>query len=81
MNYFTFETLIVNIHWIHIRFISGPVMIIIFNHVIDKWVREMVSVGVEHFIMFIGHVVFLVNKLHTFIQQMKVILKNILYFN
>ncbi|CAG7838143.1 unnamed protein product [Allacma fusca] len=40
-------------------FISGPVMIIIFNHVIDKWVREMVSVGVEHFIMFVGHVVFL----------------------
>ncbi len=42
-------------------FISGPVIIIISNHVIDKWVREKVSVIVEHVCMFVGHLVFLVS--------------------
>ena len=40
-------------------FIAGPTMIVISNHIIAQWVREKVVVSVEHFIVFMGHVVFL----------------------
>ncbi|CAL4114637.1 unnamed protein product, partial [Meganyctiphanes norvegica] len=40
-------------------FLSGPVVIIISNHVIDKWVREKVVNGVEHSITILGHSFFL----------------------
>ncbi|XP_076058187.1 uncharacterized protein LOC143035254 [Oratosquilla oratoria] len=40
-------------------FLSGPVVILISNHVIDKWVREKVVNGVELSITFLGHAFFL----------------------
>ncbi|XP_064122889.1 transmembrane protein 145-like isoform X2 [Macrobrachium nipponense] len=40
-------------------FVSGPVVIIISNHVIDKWVREKVVNGVELAITIFGHAFFL----------------------
>ncbi|XP_069972983.1 transmembrane protein 145 [Penaeus vannamei] len=40
-------------------FISGPIVIIISNHVIDKWVREKVVNGVELSITLLGHAFFL----------------------
>ncbi|KAK7069098.1 hypothetical protein SK128_011323, partial [Halocaridina rubra] len=40
-------------------FLSGPVVIIISNHVIDKWVREKVVNAVELLITLLGHVFFL----------------------
>ncbi|RXG69171.1 Transmembrane protein [Armadillidium vulgare] len=42
-----------------IMFLSGPVVIIISNHVIDKWVREKVVNGVELGITIMGHLFFL----------------------
>ncbi|KAK8719339.1 hypothetical protein OTU49_014100 [Cherax quadricarinatus] len=48
--FFTFYTL-----W----FLSGPIVIIISNHVIDKWVREKVVNGVELSITLLGHIFFL----------------------
>eukprot|EP00095_Tigriopus_kingsejongensis_P008718 maker-scaffold352_size199037-snap-gene-0.42 protein:Tk08718 transcript:maker-scaffold352_size199037-snap-gene-0.42-mRNA-1 annotation:"hypothetical protein DAPPUDRAFT_54015" len=40
-------------------FIAGPCIIIISNHIIAEWVRQKVVVSVEHFVVFVGHVVFL----------------------
>ncbi|ODM91820.1 Transmembrane protein [Orchesella cincta] len=40
-------------------FLSGPVVILISNHAIDKWVREKVAISIQHFCMFVGHVIFL----------------------
>ncbi|XP_045617434.1 transmembrane protein 145 [Procambarus clarkii] len=40
-------------------FLSGPVVIVISNHVIDKWVREKVVNGVDLSITLLGHVFFL----------------------
>ncbi|XP_042227156.1 transmembrane protein 145-like isoform X2 [Homarus americanus] len=40
-------------------FLSGPVVIIISNHVIDKWVREKVVNGVDLGITLLGHGFFL----------------------
>lgn len=42
------------------RFISGPVVILVSNHVIDKWVREKVVNGVDLTITLLGHAFFLV---------------------
>ncbi len=41
-------------------FISGPVVILVGNMYISKWVREKVVSGVEHGIAFLGHTVFLI---------------------
>ncbi|XP_050728872.1 transmembrane protein 145-like isoform X2 [Eriocheir sinensis] len=41
-------------------FLAGPVVIIINNHVIDKWVREKVVNGVDLAITLLGHVFFLI---------------------
>jgi hypothetical protein len=41
-------------------FISGPVVILVGNMYIPKWVREKVVSGVEHGIAFLGHTVFLI---------------------
>ncbi|KAF2363818.1 Intimal thickness related receptor IRP [Trinorchestia longiramus] len=40
-------------------FIAGPVIILISNLVIDKWVREKVVNGVEHAVVICGHLFFL----------------------
>ncbi|XP_063887893.1 transmembrane protein 145-like isoform X2 [Scylla paramamosain] len=40
-------------------FLAGPVVILISNHVIDKWVREKVVNGVDLFITLMGHLFFL----------------------
>uniref|UniRef100_T1JAQ3 Uncharacterized protein n=1 Tax=Strigamia maritima TaxID=126957 RepID=T1JAQ3_STRMM len=40
-------------------FISTPILIIIITYVIDNWVRETVSVGLDLSIAFIGHLFFL----------------------
>ncbi|CAL8118713.1 unnamed protein product [Orchesella dallaii] len=40
-------------------FLSGPVVILISNHAIDKWVREKVAISIQHFCMFVGHLIFL----------------------
>ena len=41
-------------------FIAGPVVILVGNMYISKWVREKVVSGVEHGIAFLGHTVFLI---------------------
>ncbi|XP_045106341.1 transmembrane protein 145-like [Portunus trituberculatus] len=41
-------------------FLAGPMVIIICNHVIDKWVREKVVNGVDLSITLLGHLFFLV---------------------
>ncbi|XP_059081294.1 transmembrane protein 145-like isoform X2 [Tigriopus californicus] len=41
-------------------FIAGPCIIIISNHIIAEWVRQKVVVSVEHFVVFLGHTVFLI---------------------
>jgi len=41
-------------------FLSGPVIIVLGNNTIEKWVREKVVVGVEHCVALLGHTVFLV---------------------
>ena len=45
------------------RFLAGPVVILISNHVIDKWVREKVVNGVDLAITLQGHLFFLVGDL------------------
>ncbi|XP_071541132.1 transmembrane protein 145-like isoform X2 [Panulirus ornatus] len=41
-------------------FLAGPIVIIISNHVIDKWVREKVVNGVELTVTLTGHIFFLI---------------------
>ncbi|EFX77644.1 hypothetical protein DAPPUDRAFT_54015 [Daphnia pulex] len=41
-------------------FVSGPVIIILSNHLVDKWVRETSMVGVEHSFALLGFLAFLV---------------------
>ena len=41
-------------------FVAGPVMILLGNNLIAKWVREKVIVSVEHCVCLLGHSVFLV---------------------
>jgi len=53
--YFPFATLY------SLWFISGPIIILTANHLIDSWVREKTAVIVEHFATFIAHIVFLVS--------------------
>jgi len=48
--YFSYYTL-----W----FVAGPCIILIANHIIADWVREKVVISVEHFVIFSGHIVFL----------------------
>ncbi|XP_040566711.1 transmembrane protein 145 [Lepeophtheirus salmonis] len=40
-------------------FLSGPIIILISNHEISEWVREKVVVSVEHFVVLIGQIFFL----------------------
>lgn len=56
---------------------AGPVIIIVSNHIIDKWVREKVMVGVEHSVALVGFLAFLVTgepKIRAYIQKCKLII-------
>ena len=41
-------------------FVAGPVMILLGNNLVAKWVREKVIVSVEHCVALVGHSVFLI---------------------
>ena len=51
------------------RFLSGPVVIVVSNHVIDKWVREKVVNAVELSIALLGHSFFLVGRSSSFCRD------------
>ena len=46
------------------RFVSGPVIIFLANHIVDKWIREKMVFGVEKSIALIGFLAFLVTVLY-----------------
>ena len=47
-------------HCYRFRFVSGPVIIFLANHIVDKWVREKIMFAVQKSIALIGFIAFLV---------------------